>query len=118
MSTALKLVSEDDELEALRREAKALRDALRDKEKSYDFIEGVTQNLSRHIVALHEQFSERLTMLTLHHESRCQQIEKRLAEVGALADRLAQEQTVRNLRDPADNESTADAIEQSREFYR
>lgn len=98
MTTALKLVPEDDEMERLRSEAKQLRDALRDKDKAYDFIEGVCQNLTHHIVKLHEQFDERLTMLTMKHEARCQQIEKRTTEVGKLADHTAQFCTVLNER--------------------
>lgn len=81
-------------LMALEQEAKELRAKLRDSEGQRLFLEGALQNMSRHIVALHAQFDERLTMLTLKHEARCQEIERKVAEVGACADRSAQLLTV------------------------
>ena len=80
-ATNLQLVSEDDDLAALRREAKNLRDALADSERQREFIENTLKNVTHHIVKLHEQFGERLTMMSLAHEARCQQIERRLSFV-------------------------------------
>ena len=124
MTTALKLVPEDDPMEQLRSEAKALRDALREKDRAYDFIEGVCQNLTRHIVRLHEQFTERQDAMQRQMNeialaaSLVPSLQDRIAEVGGVADRCAQALTASNLRDAVDAESTADTLEQGREFAR
>ena len=99
-------------------EAKALRAALRDSEGQRHFIENVCQNLSRQLVTLHENFDERLTMLTMKHEARCQEIEKRLGEIGGTADRNAQFLTAYALehpeRDPFDGDSLGSEIDRAR----
>jgi capsid protein len=96
----LELVPQDDEMEMLRAEAKALRDALREKDRAYDFIEGVCQNLTRHIVKLHEQFTERQDAMQRQMNeialaaSLVPSLQERIAEVGRVADRSAQLLTV------------------------
>lgn len=55
MSTALKL-EKPDEMEALRAEAAATRQALRQKEQRVEFLENCLQNMTHQIVKVHEQY--------------------------------------------------------------
>ena len=92
-ATNLQLVSEDDDLAALRREAKNLRDALADSERQKEFIENTLRNVTHHIVKRHEQFSERQSQMQKQLND-LQLPASLVPEIGQVADRCAQALTV------------------------
>lgn len=117
MTTALKLEAPDP-MKALRDELHATRMSLMaaetDKADALKRARGLTYALMK----AHERFDEQLAGMQGQVNDMALRVESltaRLAEVGALADRLAQEQTVRNLRSPEDNESLADQLEAHRQ---